>query len=83
MPPLTGVRTAPHGSNPANWEMLVKVLDGCDVNDRWWVFYATTTDVGFTLRVRDTATGEVRDYPNPLGHRADAVTDTSAFDTCP
>lgn len=69
--------------NPSNWEMLVKVLDGCEVNDRWWVFYAATTNVGFTLRVRDTATGVSRDYPNALGHRADAVTDTAAFDTCP
>jgi large repetitive protein len=69
--------------NPDNWEILVKVLDGCGVNDHWWVFFAATTNVQFELRVTDTSTGEVVPYTNPLGHRADAVTDTAAFATCP
>jgi PKD repeat protein len=66
----------------ANWEMLVKVLDGCGFNDRFWVFAAATTNVEYTLRVVDTLTGHVREYFNPLGISADAVTDTSAFATC-
>ena len=69
--------------NPDNWELLVKVLDGCGVNGHWWVFFAATTNVEFELRVTDTSTGEVVPYANPLGHRADAVTDTAAFATCP
>jgi hypothetical protein len=28
-----------------NWELLVKVLDGCAINQRFWVFTAGTTDV--------------------------------------
>ena len=66
----------------SNIEMLVKVLDGCILNDRFWVFFAATTNVRFTLSVRDTETGMVKGYENPLGNAADAVTDTSAFATC-
>ena len=66
-----------------NWEVLVKVLDACGFNDRFWVFSAATTNVEYTLRVTDTATGETVSYFNPLGNAADAVTDTDAFSTCP
>ncbi len=67
---------------PDNWEVLVKVLDGCAINHRFWVFAATTTNVAYVLRVTDTETGQVREYKNPLGKPADAVTDTAAFATC-
>jgi len=66
-----------------NWEMLVKVLDGCGINDRFWVFSAATTDVEFTLRVTDTSSGLVKTYFNPSGVAAAANTDTDAFATCP
>ena len=69
--------------NPDNWEMLVKVLDGCGVNDRYWVFAAATTNVEYTLRVTDAQTGAVKEYFNPLGNAADAITDAAAFPTCP
>ena len=70
--------------NPNNWEMLVKVLDNCNgATNRFWVFAAATTNVEFTLRVTDTQTGQVVEYDNPLGNRANAVTDTNAFATCP
>ncbi len=65
-----------------NWEMLVKVLDGCGTNQRFWVFAAATTDVEYTLEVTDTATGLVKTYVNPLGTAAPAITDTDAFATC-
>ncbi|MEM7351337.1 MAG: fibronectin type III domain-containing protein [Acidobacteriota bacterium] len=68
--------------SPNNWEMLVKVLDGCAINDRFWVFAAATTDVEYTLTVSDTLTGFVETYINPLGTAAPAVTDTDAFATC-
>jgi hypothetical protein len=68
----------------SNIEMLVKVLDACVTETpRFWVFFAGTTDVEFRLTVIDTATGTVRVYLNPLGHNADAVSDVSAFATCP
>ncbi|MCP3962230.1 MAG: hypothetical protein GY719_30685 [bacterium] len=66
-----------------NWEMLIKVLDGCAINGRFWVFSAATTNVAYTLRVTDTESLETREYSNPLGTSAAAVTDTGAFETCP
>ncbi len=65
-----------------NWEMLVKVLDGCSLTDHYWVFFAATTDVQFVLTVSDSQTGLTKTYLNPLGRSADAVTDTSALDSC-
>ncbi|MEM7588004.1 MAG: hypothetical protein AAF560_31740 [Acidobacteriota bacterium] len=65
-----------------NWEMLVKVLDGCSINGHFWVFAAAATNVEYTLRVIDTETGAVQGYFNPLGQAAPALTDTNAF-ACP
>ncbi len=69
--------------NPVNWEMLVKVLDGCTVNDRYWVFFAAVTNVEFTLTVTDSTTGATKTYVNPQGSSADSITDTDAFAACP
>lgn len=63
----------------ANWEMLVKVLDGCRYNGHFWVFGAATTDVEYRLRVTDTETGAVKSYVNPLGNDAAALNDIMAF----
>ncbi|MCP4245954.1 MAG: hypothetical protein GY778_02795 [bacterium] len=69
--------------SPNNWNVLVHVLNGCKRNGHWWVFYAATTNVGFTLTVTDTQAGETKQYTNPLGQAAPAITDTAAFATCP
>jgi len=69
--------------SPDNWELMVKVLDGCAVNGHYWVFAAGTTDVHYVLTVTDTLTGSVARYENPAGKAAAAVTDVSAFQTCP
>lgn len=66
-----------------NWEMLIKVIDGCAFNERFWVFAAATTNVEYTLTVTDTATGISRRYDNELGEDSPAVTDSDAFATCP
>jgi hypothetical protein len=83
---VTGCGTADSGIfwffNEANWELMVKVLNGCGLNDSFWVFAAATTNIEFTLRVRDTHTGEVKMYFNPQGQSADALTDTGAFPGC-
>jgi uncharacterized repeat protein (TIGR03803 family) len=68
---------------PDNWELLIKVLNGCGVNGNYWVFGAAATDVGYTIQVTDTQTGEVRTYTNPLGTTSPAITDTAAFENCP
>lgn len=66
-----------------NWEALIKVLDGCAINGADWVFAASATTLGLEVEVTDTVTGEVRQYMNEPGRRADAVTDVSAFtDRC-
>jgi dienelactone hydrolase len=68
---------------PDNWELMVKVLDACTLNSRYWVFAAATTDVHYVLTVTDTATGSIARYENPAGKPSAATTDTNAFSTCP
>ncbi len=65
-----------------NWEVMVKVLDGCPINDHVWVFAAATTNVEYTIRVTDGETGQMKEYSNPLGTSAAAITDTLAFSAC-
>ena len=67
----------------SNWEMMVKVLDGCGLNDRFWVYAAATTDVEYSLHIEDTVTGIVETYDNLAGRAAEAITDTSAFACSP
>ncbi len=64
---------------PSNWEILVKVLDGCKTNGHIWVYGASTTDLGYSIRVRDTLTGEESEYRNEAGKPASAITDSRAF----
>lgn len=69
--------------NPNNWELLIKVLDGCATNDRYWVFLSAVTNVEYTVTVHDTQSQVTRTYGNDLGETPTAITDTAAFDTCP
>ncbi len=64
---------------PTNAEMLVKVLDACQPFGNYWVFFAATTNVDFTVTVTDTRTGLVKEYRNPAGNEADPVQDTFTF----
>jgi len=63
---------------PANFELLVKVLDGRGINGHFWVFYGSLTNVEFDLTVTDTMTGDQRTYHNPSGTMASRA-DTTAF----
>jgi len=63
--------------------VLIKILDGCGLNSRYWVFFAATTSVEFTLNVYDVQRDVLKTYTNELGVSAPAVTDTNAFATCP
>jgi len=67
----------------ANVETIVKVLDGCGLNDRRWVFAAGLTDVRVVTTVNDTMTGAVKVYTNPQGSRFAPVQDTAALDCTP
>ena len=65
--------------DPLNWEVLIKVLDGCRTNGRMWVLGASTTDLGYRIVVTDTITDESRSYTNEPGRPAPAIVDTQAF----
>jgi hypothetical protein len=62
-----------------NPEMLIKVIDGCPVNSKFWVFFAATTNVGFNLTVTDTVTGHQQFYANADLQAAAPVQDTNAL----
>ena len=66
-----------------NWELLLKSINGCALNSFWWFFSAATTNVFYRIEVFDYPSGVQRIYFNYQGPPAPAVTDTSAFATCP
>ena len=65
-----------------NPEVLVKVLNGCAINNHFWVFVTAGTNIGFTVHVKDTTTSLTSDYANQDGTAAVPVQDTKAF-RCP
>ena len=69
--------------DPSNWEVLVKQVDACGLNDRHWIFSASTTNVAYRMTVLDVTEGVQKIYFNYPGPPAPAVTDTDAFATCP
>lgn len=68
--------------NEANVEVVVKVLHGCPVNDRIWVFAGGLTNVGAEIRVEDTESPAAKVYGNPLGMTFQPIQDTAAFEGC-
>ncbi len=64
--------------DPANVEVVLKVLKAEAVNQHVWVFYGALSTVEYTLTVTDTVTGAARRYVNPRGRLA-SVADTHAF----
>ncbi|REJ83324.1 MAG: hypothetical protein DWQ36_23700 [Acidobacteria bacterium] len=68
---------------PENVEVALKVLDGCGINDRIWVFAGGLTDVETRLRIVDTERDATRVYLGPLGTAFQPIQDTAAFSTCP
>ncbi len=70
--------------SPDNWELQVKVLDGCGINGFFWVFAAGTTDVGFELKVVDLQSTDPQGereqiYLHSPGTVADTIVDIEAF----
>ena len=67
--------------NPANPEMLIKVLNACIpvFGNRYWVFFSAGTNVGFTVIVRNTVSDEALVYINPDGNPAPPLQDTDGF----
>lgn len=67
----------------SNVEVVVKVLNACSYNQRYWFFAGGLTNVRVHLTVMDTQTGAVRTYDNPQRTPFRPVQDSSAFATCP
>lgn len=65
-----------------NWELTVKVLDGCGVNQTYWVFLTGATNLRYEVTIYDLASGEERVYENVPGTPSPAFVDTDAFATC-
>ena len=66
-----------------NVETILKVLNACPLNSRFWVFASGLTNVEVTLRVTDTQNGITKTYFNPINTAFQPVQDTDAFATCP
>jgi hypothetical protein len=67
----------------SNAEVVVKVLDACRINQRFWFFAGGLSNVQVDLTVRDTTTGAVKTYHNPQGAAFRPIQDTRAFSGCP
>jgi hypothetical protein len=69
-------------TDPGNFEMGLKMLDGCALNNHFWVFIGGLTTDQWTVNILDTATGNAWSSRNELNHLTSTVADTSAF-PCP
>jgi hypothetical protein len=68
--------------NDRNWEVMVKVLNGCAINGHYWVFAGALTDQRYRINVFRNSDGALKTYSNQLGTRSRAFADTAAF-PCP
>jgi len=64
-------------------EAVVKVVNGCALNSRYWIFAGGLTNVAVTMTVTDIQTSTVKTYTNPARTVFKPIQDTSAFATCP
>jgi hypothetical protein len=70
--------------DPTNVEIVTKVLDGCSINNAYWVFAAGLTNAGVVLNVIDTSNEAQYQSINTIGVPFAAIQATTAFDTsCP
>ncbi|HEX5716065.1 MAG TPA: hypothetical protein VF179_07900 [Thermoanaerobaculia bacterium] len=68
--------------DPNNVEMLLKVLDGCPLSNRFWVFAGGLTNVAVAIHIEDRETGIIKTYFNPPNTPFAPIQDTEAFGTC-
>jgi chitodextrinase len=62
-----------------NVEMVLKVLNGCGLNQKFWVFAGGLTNVKVDVTVTDTMTGVAKTYHNPQNTAFQPLQDTGAF----
>ncbi|HYU33417.1 MAG TPA: zinc-dependent metalloprotease family protein [Thermoanaerobaculia bacterium] len=63
--PMSKVTGAFHFGDPANLELMAKIIDQGERIDFFW---GALSDLEYTLHVTDTATGQVKTYHNAGGH---------------
>ncbi|HSK74880.1 MAG TPA: hypothetical protein VLQ45_00350 [Thermoanaerobaculia bacterium] len=66
----------------SNFELGLKILDACAINQRFWVFISGLTNQGWTVYIRDTVTGATKTYSNPVGHLTTTTADTTSGLSC-
>jgi hypothetical protein len=67
-----------------NVEAVIKVLNGCTLNNRYWVFAGGLTDVHVVITVVDLQNNNAtKTYTNPANTPFRPLQDTNAFATCP
>lgn len=86
--PMTAIKFTPNSglfwfTDAGNIEVLVKMINACAFNNRFWVYSGGTTDVGVTITVTDSQSGTSKTYNNPRGTKFGTITDGDAFATCP
>jgi hypothetical protein len=69
-------------TGPTNFEMGLKILQACSLNNHFWVFIGGLTNQGWVVNILDTATGHTATYSNPLNRLTPTTADTAAL-TCP
>ena len=68
--------------DPGNLELVVKALNGCGTNGRYWLFGAGLTNVEVEITVTDRTDRTIRTYSNPQGTAFEPILDTDAFAGC-
>jgi hypothetical protein len=64
---------------PDNPELLVKVIDACELFDRWWFFAAGLTNVEVEIEVFGPGLFQPKVYTRPAGDAFEPILDTDAF----
>jgi len=57
--------TAGFQNNPSGIQIVMRVADGCSLTGTWWVWLGGFTDAGWDITVRDTVTGNLRNFSKP------------------
>lgn len=65
-----------------NVEMILKILDGCSLSDRFWVFAGGLTNLRVDITVEDLSTGVSKTYRNPQNTAFAPIQDTGALASC-
>ncbi|HEY0510285.1 MAG TPA: hypothetical protein VGH73_00175 [Thermoanaerobaculia bacterium] len=80
--PLTADTAMFYFFDRANIEAVVKVIDGCNYNNHFWVFAGGLTNLQTTVTIRDAVTGDRKTYTNPQGTAFQPIQDIDAFSGC-